>query len=149
MEVWRVGVHSETSVSTSRCKVFGTLVVLGFVLSGTAHGAEDSYWLSDRQIYKLVYTSALEPPEINRIHEWLLHIETVNGEVVENAEVTVDGGMPLHNHGLPTRPRVTEYLGNGNYRVEGVRFHMHGQWEISITIKADDIADSVTIALQL
>src|SRR5215212_664634 len=40
-----------------------------------------------------------------KLHSWTLHLETVNGGApVEAASVTVDGGMPQHGHGLPTRP---------------------------------------------
>ena len=38
----------------------------------------------------------------------------------------VDGDMPQHGHGLPTRPRVTRNLGNGDYQIEGVKFQMGG-----------------------
>jgi hypothetical protein len=61
----------------------------------------------------------------------------------------VDGGMPLHNHGMPTRPRITEELGEGDYRLEGMRFHMRGAWEVSIEIAADGKTDTVIIKLSL
>ncbi len=130
-------------------KLFGTLALTGCVVLGPAYAEPDPVWSSEKGLYKLAYTSALEPIEINRIHEWLLHIETADGDLVENAEVTVDGGMPVHNHGLPTRPTVTAYLGNGDYRVEGLRFHMNGQWEIWISVKSGSMTDIVTIPLQL
>jgi hypothetical protein len=44
---------------------------------------------------------------------------------------------------------VTGYLGDGNYRVEGLRYHMHGAWELVITIDAQGKRDTVVIPLQL
>ena len=68
---------------------------------------------------------------------------------VTKAEISIDGGMPDHDHGLPTDPQVTGNLGDGRYRVEGLRFHMQGQWELKITIRADNMEDVVTISLEL
>ncbi len=87
--------------------------------------------------------------EINKMHSWILHIETEDGTAIEGATLEVSGGMPEHDHGLPTRPRVTEDLGDGKYRVDGLRFHMRGYWEIEITIRSDDETSIVIIPLQL
>ena len=40
-----------------------------------------------------------------RLHGWTLHLETASGAPVELATIAVDGGMPQHGHGLPTKPR--------------------------------------------
>ena len=42
-----------------------------------------------------------------KLQRWTLHLETPTGVAVDSAKVTVDGGMPQHGHGLPTRPRMT------------------------------------------
>jgi len=89
------------------------------------------------------------PIAINRMHSWILHIETADGAPVESAMIEVDGGMPAHDHGLPTRPRVTEELGNGDYRLDGVRFHMRGSWQMVVTIHTTTAEETVVIALQL
>ena len=54
------------------------------------------------------YMSSIEPIVINVMHEWILTIESVDGRPIRNADVTVEGGMPEHNHGLPTQPKVTK-----------------------------------------
>ncbi len=53
--------------------------------------------------------------------------------------------MPLHDHGLPTSPRVTENLGGGRYRLGGIRFHMPGVWQFVITVSDGTVSDSVTL----
>ena len=83
------------------------------------------------------------------MHSWVLHVETDQGAPVEGAEIEVDGGMPAHDHGLPTKPRVTEELGGGDYRLDGVRFHMSGYWEMVITIRSDDSEETVVVSLTL
>ncbi len=89
------------------------------------------------------------PPEINRMHSWILHVESADGVPVEHARIDVIGGMPEHDHGLPTQPRITEELGDGNYHLGGMRFHMSGYWEIKVTVTTEDGASVVVIPLQL
>lgn len=105
--------------------------------------------LTDNEQYRVSFSSDLDPVVINQMHSWTLHVETAAGEPVENAEILVDGGMPQHGHGLPTQPQVTEYLGEGNYRVEGLRFQMGGWWEVQFDITADGQNDSITFNLVL
>ena len=54
-----------------------------------------------------------------KLHSWTLHLETAAGTPVDSAIVAVDGGMPQHGHGLPTKPRARR-VGNGDYAVEGM-----------------------------
>jgi hypothetical protein len=97
----------------------------------------------------VTYSTPDGPPELNRMHSWILHVETDEGEPVEDAIIEVDGGMPAHNHGLPTQPRVTEELGGGDYRLDGVRFHMRGYWEMVISIRSDGSEVAVVVPLTL
>ena len=105
--------------------------------------------MSDNGRFRVSFTSDLDPVAINQMHSWTLHVETADGQPVENAAITVGGGMPQHGHGLPTRPQVTEYLGDGNYRVEGLRFQMGGWWEVGFDIDADGQQDAITFNLIL
>jgi hypothetical protein len=106
-------------------------------------------WPSTSGDYRLSYRSRLDPIAINRIHSWILHLETAAGEPVSDAELIVTGGMPEHDHGLPTQPRVTGYLGNGDYLLEGLRFHMNGYWEIVVEIRLARRRDLITIPITL
>ncbi len=103
--------------------------------------------VTDKGLYEVSFTPATDPIAINQIHSWTLHVETPEGKAVENAQITVDGGMPQHGHGLPTRPQVTQNLGNGDYLVEGMKFQMIGWWEVRYTITASEQSDSITFNL--
>ncbi|MCL4299889.1 MAG: FixH family protein [Anaerolineae bacterium] len=105
--------------------------------------------VSDKGLYRVSYIPQFEPVPINQIQSWTLHLETADGRPVEKAEIRVDGDMPQHGHGLPTRPQVTEYLGNGDYRVEGLKFHMPGWWIVEFDITAEGQTDHVTFNLTL
>jgi len=127
-------------------------VVLLAALAAGCSGAPPDWQASrttDNGAYTVTVKPGLDPIAINRIHEWTLHVETAEGRAVENATILVDGGMPEHQHGLPTRPEVTEYLGDGDYRVEGMKFNMTGLWELQISVEAGGVSDVATFELVL
>ena len=124
-------------------------LVIAVAAIGATTFADTTAWESKRGLYRVSFESSIEPIEINRIHDWVVRVETVEGVAIEGAALTVSGGMPEHDHGLPTRPRVTAELGNGRYRVKGMRFHMAGAWSIEIDIEDGQRRDSVTILLEL
>jgi hypothetical protein len=76
-------------------------------------------------------------------------VRDAEGRPIDDAQISVDGGMPQHGHGLPTRPRVTRNLGDGMYELEGVRFNMGGWWEFKLAIAGCRGADTVTFNLAL
>jgi hypothetical protein len=57
--------------------------------------------------------------------------------------------MPEHDHGVSTRPRITNELGNGDYQLDGIRFHMRGDWELTFTIEAEGKTDTVVVKVTL
>ena len=58
-----------------------------------------------------------------------------------------DGGMPAHGHGFNTAPRVTRELDDGAFLVEGVRFHMGGDWELYAGVVEPDGADRAVVKI--
>jgi hypothetical protein len=99
-----------------------------------------------------LYEATLEPAEplrVRRMHTVKLSVRTAEQAPVESASIAVDGGMPQHGHGLPTRPKVTQRLGDGTYQVEGVKFNMGGWWELKFRIDSAAGTDSVTVNLDL
>ena len=84
-----------------------------------------------------------------RLQTWTLHLETVSGSPLDAAAVSVDGGMPQHGHGLPTKPQVTRKLGNGDHLVEGMKFNMGGWWVVKFHVDAPAGRDSVVFNLSL
>lgn len=76
-------------------------------------------------------------------------IRDAEGHPIVEAGIAIDGGMPQHGHGLPTRPRVSRELGDGRYEIAGVRFNMGGWWEFRLTITGPAGSDVVTFNLDL
>ena len=99
--------------------------------------------------YRATITPSDSVLKVGRMHSWTLHLETAAGSPVDTATILVDGGMPQHGHGYPTRPRVTRSLGGGNHLIEGVKFNMGGWWTMRIVVDAAAGADSVTFNLAI
>ena len=98
---------------------------------------------SENGLFNVSYTASTGTVPVNQLHQWTLHIETPDGQPVENAIITVDGDMPQHGHGLPTQPRVTKNLGNGDYLVDGMKFQMGGWWLMDFAIATNGQTDAV------
>ena len=102
----------------------------------------------DKDTAKGMYHVTLVPPAdtvaINKLHTWQVQVRTPDGKPVTEASVAVDGGMPQHLHGLPTKPRVSRELSPGTYLVEGMKFSMPGWWEVKLDVSATPGADKVT-----
>lgn len=117
--------------------------------AGPAPAGERQTWRSGDGLYRLAVESELQPVVINRLHRWVLELEDEQGRPVTGASIDVTGGMPEHNHGLPTSPQVTRELGNGRYLLEGMRFHMPGAWVLRFSVDAAPGSDTIVVRLEL
>jgi hypothetical protein len=50
----------------------------------------------------------------------------------------VDADMPAHKHGMNYKPVITALApaGSGMYRIDGLMFHMPGQWRLTFDLAA-------------
>jgi len=134
-----------TAVATSGCATLMTMIG-----KGPTKPAASEFGLGPRT--GSLYTATLEPAQPLRkrkLQTVQVRIVDASGKPVDDAAITIDGGMPQHGHGLPTRPRVTRNLGAGVYEIEGVRFSMGGWWEFKLAISAPAGSDRVTFNLAL
>ena len=120
--------------------------------SDVARPAETEFGTGPRASASRQFTATLQPDQPlrpRRMQTVRVTITDAAGTPVDDATIRVDGGMPQHGHGLPTRPRVTRALGNGLYEIEGVRFNMGGWWTLTLAINAPSGSDLVTFNLAL
>ena len=120
--------------------------------TNVARPAETEFGTGPRASAARQFTATLQPDQPlrpRRMQTMRVAITDAAGSPVENATIQIDGGMPQHGHGLPTRPRVTRALGNGLYEIEGVRFNMGGWWEFKLAITTPSGSDLVTFNLAL
>ena len=120
--------------------------------TGAKRPAPSEFGLGPRPSAGGRYVATLEPGKPLRpgkMQTVRVVVRDADGRAVDEAQVSVDGGMPQHGHGLPTRPRVTRTLGDGMYEIEGVRFNMGGWWELKVAIAGSRGADTVSFNLDL
>ncbi len=103
---------------------------------------------TEKRLYRVAWTATPSPVPMLVLHAWTVTITDAAGTPVDDARITVLGGMPAHAHGLPTTPAVRA-LGGGTYRVEGLKFHMPGAWVVAFRIKAAAGIDAVSFPLEL
>ena len=133
-----------------------TVIALGacsmIMGTGAQKPAPSEFGFGPRSSVHGMYKATLDPMQqirVRRMQTMRVVITDQQGGAVENADILIDGGMPQHGHGLPTEPRVTRYLGDGAYEVEGVKFNMGGWWEFKLAIDTQAGADTVTFNLDL
>jgi hypothetical protein len=131
------------------------LVVLAALTVGCGHFRPapspdiQSVKASAHGLYRASVRPDVTPIPVRRLQRWTLHLDTMDGRPVDSATISMDGGMPQHGHGLPTKPRVTRALGNGDHLIEGVKFNMGGWWVVRFAIATAAGADTVTFNLGL
>lgn len=125
------------------------LFIAAMMIVIVASADEPDTWLSRSGHFRVSYETDLQPIVINTMHSWILDVADSDGGPVTGARLTVTGGMPAHDHGLPTAPRVTRELAPGRYLLEGLRFHMGGDWQIEIVIETGEVRDIAVIPVRI
>ena len=135
--------------------VIATLAACGHAMmthaSGVERPAPSEFGPGPRSSAEGRYVATLDaagPLRPRRMLTVRVALHDAQGNAVEGAQISIDGGMPEHGHGLPTRPRVKGSLG-GVYEIEGVRFNMGGWWELRLEIAGPRGADTVTFNLDI
>ena len=59
-----------------------------------------------------------------------------------------DAQMPAHRHGMVTRPKI-KAVKPGEYLIEGVKFHMPGDWKLTLDLLHGKSSAQVAIPLKL
>ncbi|MEA2490035.1 MAG: hypothetical protein QOH21_1827 [Acidobacteriota bacterium] len=130
-----------------------TLVVAFVVSACSTRPPASQFGFGPRTSAQSRYTATLAPPaqplKPRRLLKIQVEIRDSAGRPVDGATIDVDGGMPQHGHGLPTKPRVTRSLGDGRYEIEGLRFNMGGWWELRLAVDSPAGADRVIFNLEV
>lgn len=129
------------------CSVFFSIASITSSLAGG--DAYDASQTTDKALYRISISPVNEPVVIGRLHDWIVHVETDDGKQFTPSQLVITGGMPGHGHGIPSRPKVTRYLKNGDFLVEGMLFNMGGTWQILVGVTGPDGFDSATFEISI
>lgn len=62
--------------------------------------------------------------------------------------VKVDADMPAHRHGMNTLPELID-KGDSRFQVEGMLFHMSGEWVIMVDVTSDGKTERASFPVQI
>lgn len=96
-----------------------------------------------------------KPGELFSVHA---KVSTRDGAPLESGTVKMNAGMPQHYHGMETEP--ADWPGEcdddgactfpgGAYRSDGFKFHMPGEWTVSIEVQGFRGFDSTSFVYDL
>lgn len=84
----------------------------------------------------LLADSAPKSGRIPMARHFTLEVQLCDKDGVSVAQLTkADASMPAHKHGMNYRPTIKP-LGDGRFRVDGMMFHMAGQWQLAFEVQA-------------
>ncbi len=101
--------------------------------------------MTDGGTWRVVFETATTPPPVSE--ETTATVSVFGGEAHDApataVAIEVDVSMPAHGHGTNTTPVVTAN-GDGTFLVEGLLFHMTGDWEAAIAVSEGATAETAT-----
>lgn len=84
-----------------------------------------------------------DPVPLNRMISPALRLMNRNGAAL-NARVTMTGLRIYTHNALPTAPQIVPLETPGHYRIDGLRFHIAGPWQLTFTFKSGTNDNSET-----
>jgi hypothetical protein len=101
----------------------------------------------DSAQFELAYRLLPDPVPVGR-HFAIEIVLCPKGAAALPAELRVDATMPEHKHGMNYQPSV-KALSPGQYRAEGLMFHMPGRWELVFELRGSGAPQRLTQSLQI
>jgi hypothetical protein len=147
---WRVRLQFEKYACEIFCGVMVSLFSCGACgqemhTSGVLDGQSLTIHLSPSG----VNCQNIKPIEIGKTFCIRLSVNGANALMLKDLEIaTFDAIMPLHRHGMVTRPRIRK-VQDGLYLIEGLKLHMPGEWKFTIVTKYQKAGMEVAIPLNL
>lgn len=111
--------------------------------SGVDYGTTQ---LTDGGTWSVSYTP--DPSPIPPSEDFTLLVEVSLAEEAGSAltdldAVVVDAAMPTHGHGMNVTP-VTEDDGSGTWTAFPLKFHMTGDWQITVEVTEAGVTETAT-----
>jgi hypothetical protein len=131
-------------------RLLRALSVLALALLGASAGAQPAEPIvlrSEAGRFSLQLSGLARPETLNRLHGFDLTLAAADGGPVAGAAIALSGERRFARNPLPTAPQVRPGAVPGSYRVEGVRFHMAGEWRLVLSIEFEQIRDRAILDL--
>jgi hypothetical protein len=100
-------------------------------------------------LFRVTLAGQPHPAPLGGMQEWELLVTLPDGAPVVDAKIAVAGNMPDRDHPMRSEPKMTRGLGQGYYRIEGVKFDRQGWWHLKFAIEADGKTDNVAFSIMV
>ena len=127
----------------------GTVCLLICLTSVTFAAEYTLTGLTESGRYRVSLMPADGEVPIAEIHNWIVRLETAEGGAFMPTRLGLSGGMPAHGHGMTVEPRVTQRLDDGSFLVEGMKFHMAGEWRLLVGVGGPKGFDEVSFDIEI
>ncbi|WP_185234782.1 hypothetical protein [Teredinibacter franksiae] len=84
--------------------------------------------------YRLELYTQTDRIPFNKMHSWKVIVHDTSPSPNLRVDVSIDGGMIAHKHGLPTTPIVERLTTPDTYLIHGLKFQMEGEWFIDFIL---------------
>ena len=124
------------------------VAAIGWAMAGVAHAcgiAGDT--VATGPHYTVAFRTAPSPVKMGE-HFAIDLTVCPQGQAPTPRAVRVDASMPEHRHGMNYRPKIVA-RGTGQYRAEGLMFHMSGRWEIAFDVVTANATERITSTVDL
>ena len=92
--------------------------------------------------YEAFFSPAVWPVPLNEVFTINVTVVDEDGDPIETP-FAVDADMPAHNHGMNTKPEIFWHE-PGRARVDGMLFHMPGEWEVYAHVEEEGGIETIT-----
>ncbi|OQX16262.1 MAG: hypothetical protein BWK73_04405 [Thiothrix lacustris] len=117
-------------------------LTLSLLVAGCQNSAANTTWqlkqASSKALYQATVTCAT-PPSVGTFQECRLQVDSPQA-LPADLVIAVDGGMPSHGHGLPTAPQAVPTGKSGEFRIDGLKYSMPGEWVLGFWLYSDSTA---------
>jgi hypothetical protein len=103
---------------------------------------------SHNRVYRASLIPSTASITLDRSLTWALDVHATSGAPVPGAELALDSWMPDDPGAQLERPQVTD-LGDGHYRIDGIRFDRRGWWNVKLQISKATVTDSLAFNIVL
>jgi hypothetical protein len=137
-----------SAAPASLARALGACLLL---CAGTAAGCGEALQGTTRTIegkdYVVVFTTMPDPIPVGE-HFALDFAVCPRAKGEAPRSVRVDASMPEHRHGMNYRPVVATRAA-GDYRAEGLLFHMPGRWDLAFDVVGSRATERLTGTLRV
>ncbi|GEM_PF-890352 len=101
--------------------------------------------------YRVAYIPAPDPIPLNEnfaVNFTVTYADGREAALPADLELKADATMPAHKHGMLQKPTIQKETA-GKYKVDGMKFHMPGQWVMKVDLTSGAKTETVEFEINM